>query len=85
MTIDRRLIACAACGYPTLGPDVCYYCRPLVASALTPFRRSPAGPMETTPEASVFVRTTARRPHGPRADAKRSFRDSAASTFPAAG
>ncbi len=85
MTIDRRYIVCAACGYPTLGPDVCYYCRPLVATALTPFLRSLAGPTDTAREASVIVRTTARRPRGPRADADRSLSNSAASTFAAAG
>jgi len=35
---------CPACGYPTLGPDLCYYCRPmaidLAAAATTPI---PAG------------------------------------------
>jgi hypothetical protein len=35
---------CAACGYPTLGSDVCYYCRPLVATAVRPFPRAVAGP-----------------------------------------
>lgn len=27
---------CPACGYPTLGPDLCSVCRPLVAKTLTP-------------------------------------------------
>ncbi len=22
---------CPACGYPTVGPDVCFYCRPIEA------------------------------------------------------
>ena len=27
MTID----VCPACGYPTVGPDLCFYCRPVGA------------------------------------------------------
>ena len=27
MTID----VCAACGYPTVGPHLCFYCRPVGA------------------------------------------------------
>ena len=29
MTVD----ICPACGYPTIGPDLCAFCRPLVALA----------------------------------------------------
>jgi hypothetical protein len=77
MTID----VCSACGYPTLGPDLCYFCQPLAATTLDPFPRSLAGPTDTAEETSVIVRTTARPPREPRADAERS----AASTFAAAG
>ena len=66
MTIDARPDICPECGYPLLGPDLCYFCRPLV-------------------ETSVIVRTTARQPREPRADAERSLSSSAASTFAAAG
>lgn len=85
MTFANEVNLCAACGYPTLGPDVCYYCRPLVATTLTPFPRFLAGPAATALEASAIVRTTARRPRGPRSDLDRSLSNSAASTFAAAG
>lgn len=84
MTFANEVNLCAACGYPTLGPDVCYYCRPLVAATLTPFPPSLAA-AATAPEASAIVRTTAMRPRGPRADVDRSLSNSAASTFAAAG
>ncbi len=42
MTIGVRPNVCAACGYPVVGPDVCYFCRPLVATALVPFPRPAA-------------------------------------------
>lgn len=80
----NEVSVCAACGYPTLGSDVCYYCRPLVAT-LTPFPRSLAGPMDTAPKAAAIVRTTARRPRGARGVADRSLSNGAASTFAAAG
>lgn len=35
MMLADEVSVCAACGYPTLGPDVCYFCRPLVATALS--------------------------------------------------
>ena len=81
MTID----VCSACGYPTLGPDLCYFCQPLAATTLDPLPRSLAGPTDTAEETSVIVRTTARAPREPRADAERSVSSSAASTFAAAG
>ena len=31
---------CVACGYPTVGPDLCFYCRPVVAKTLPPFPNS---------------------------------------------
>ena len=85
MTFANEVSVCAACGYPTLGSNVCYYCRPLVATALTSFPPSLAGPMASAPEASAIVRTTAKRPPGARAVADRSLSNSAASTFAAAG
>jgi hypothetical protein len=80
MTID----VCSACGYPTLGPDLCYFCEPLGAKTLVPFPSSLAGPTDTE-ETSVIVRTSARPPREPRADAERSLSNNAASTFAAAG
>ena len=35
---------CAACGYPTVGPDMCFYCRPVLAKTLPPFPNSLAAP-----------------------------------------
>ncbi len=35
MMFADEVSVCAACGYPTLGPDVCYFCRPLVATTLS--------------------------------------------------
>jgi hypothetical protein len=81
MTID----VCSACGYPTLGPDLCYFCQPLAAKTVAPFPSSLAGPTDTAEETSVIVRTTARPPREPRADAERRLSSSAASTFAAAG
>ena len=31
---------CAACGYPTVGPDMCFYCRPVLAKTVPPFPSS---------------------------------------------
>ncbi len=81
--IANEVSVCAACGYPTLGSDVCYYCRPLVAASLTPFPRTLAGPTDTAPKASASARTTARQPGDARAVADLS--DGAAGTFAAAG
>ena len=39
---------CAACGYLTLGPDLCYFCRPLVAEIFPEFSSSPAGETDIT-------------------------------------
>ena len=80
MTID----VCSACGYPTLGPDLCNFCQPLAAKTLAPLPSSLAGPTDTAEGTSDIVRTTA-RPREPRADAERSLSSSAASTFAAAG
>lgn len=76
---------CAGCGYPTLGPDVCYFCRPLVATALLPFRRSPAGATDTAEEAPVIACTTAWPRREPHADAERSLSNNEGSTYAAAG
>lgn len=83
--IANEVSVCAACGYPTLGSDVCYYCRPLVAASLTPFPRTLAGPKGTAPGASAIARTTARQPREAHAVADRSLSDGAAGTFAAAG
>lgn len=46
MTIGVRPDICAACGYPVIGHNVCYFCRPLVAAALIPFPRNMAADAE---------------------------------------
>lgn len=56
------IIACPACGYPTLGPDLCAFCRPVAATTLTAFPSSMAGPAETGPDAPVIVRVSAQEP-----------------------
>lgn len=76
---------CPACGYPTLGPNVCFFCRPLVATAHPPFPRSLAEPTKPASEASVIIRTTARPPRESRTEAERSFSSSTDNTFAAAG
>jgi hypothetical protein len=81
MTID----VCSECGYPTLGPDLCYFCQPLAAKTLALFASSLAGPTDTAEETSVVVRTTARPPREPRADAECSLSSTVTSTFAAAG
>jgi hypothetical protein len=67
MTID----GCSECGYPTLGPDLCYFCQALAAKTLAPFHSSLAGRTDTAEETSGIVHTTARPPRDPRADAER--------------
>ena len=83
MTIDVCPI-CPACGYPNLGPDLCYFCRPVVAKTL-PFPSPLAGPTDTAQETSAIVRSTARAPREQRADTEGSLSGSAASTLAAAG
>ena len=39
VTVD----VCPACGYPTLGPALCAFCRPAATTALLPSRDSVAG------------------------------------------
>jgi hypothetical protein len=48
VTIDVCPDVCRACGYLTLGPDLCYFCRPVVAETLPRFSSSLAGPTGTT-------------------------------------
>jgi hypothetical protein len=53
MTIGVRPNVCAACGYPVIGHNVCYFCRPLVAAAVVPFPRTMAASTDTGQQASV--------------------------------
>jgi hypothetical protein len=39
MTID----VCSVCGYPTLGPDLCYFCQPFAAKDTRPIPHLPGG------------------------------------------
>lgn len=74
---------CSACGYPTLGPGLCYFCWPLVAAnAPASILSSLAEPTGTAQETPVLARATARPP---RADAEHSSSSSAASPLAAAG
>jgi hypothetical protein len=61
------IIVCPACGYPTLGPDLCAFCRPVAATTFTAFPSSIPGPVATGPEAPAIVPTTTSA-REPRAD-----------------
>jgi len=85
VTFASEVSFCPACGYPTLGSGVCYFCRPLVAAAHPSFPCSLAEPSDAASEASVIVRTTARPARESRTDAERSLSSGAVNTIAAAG
>jgi hypothetical protein len=62
VTID----VCLACGYPTVGPDLCFYCRPVVTNMMLSVEHKVMSDIplvavrHQAPPFSVISRTTAK-------------------------